>query len=156
MSINANVKKDNISFEIKGGKIIFSHEAILSNGKSKKYFATRSTAEMMKAFRESAKAKGDTNCSWLAIRALFSNGLASDLKLDSKAKSEKLCRNTCYDSLAKNTIKACELVAKGKELALVAKLEPKYNIQVKRLNTKSKSAKKHLKKIAKKAELAIA
>lgn len=152
--INSNIKKDVISFEIKGGTIVFMHEAIASSGKSKKYQAKRSTSEMMKAFREASKAKGDTNASWLAIRALFSNDLASELKLDSKAKSEKLCRNTCYDSLAKNTIKACELIAKGKELSLVSKLEPKYNVQQKRLNVKSKAVKKHVKKTVKTAKLA--
>ena len=152
--INSNIKKDVISFEIKGKTIVFCHEAIASSGKSKKYFAKRSSADLLKAFKEasSASTKDDVNAKYLTMRKLFSNDVAKEIRVDSSAMSDKLCRKTKYCATASNCQKAFELLASGKTLAIADKVLPIYNTQTQKQNVKSKTAKKHIKPTAKKAK----
>jgi hypothetical protein len=149
--INTNIKKDVISFEIKGKTIVFCHESIASSGKSKKYFAKRQASELLKAFKEASTAstKDDHNAKYLTMRKLFSNDVAKELRVDSSAMSEKLCRKTKYCSTASNCQKAFELLASGKLLSIAEKIEPKYNSLASRQNVKSKTAKKHIVKAKK-------
>lgn len=153
-NLNLNIKKDRISFEIKGDQVIFCHVAELANGKKKTYFAKRKKSELLKAFSEASKAstKDNANAKYLTMRKLFSNDVAKELRVDSSAMAEKLCRKTKYCSTASNCQRAFELLASKKMLSIAEVIEPKYNTLANRQNVKSKAKKASKKSTAKKAK----